>query len=157
MRGQRLRGHGQSPLAATRGQSALAVKANQRSDANKQQEALRGSTDRRGLRSFLGHCGAFEYDSSGGRCVFAHGCASFRRGSQTPIGCRLHDRIAGSQTLRHEARERGIISNVKPFIETLRVTNPVGQCRASSREASLAWGRVTATAKRRKRDQTLRD
>ena len=28
-------------------------------------------------------------------------------------------------TLRHEARERRIISNVKPFSETLRVTNPV--------------------------------
>ena len=60
-------------------------------------------------------------------------------------------------TLRHEARERRIISNVKPFIETLRVTNPVRQSRASSREASLAWGRVTVTAKRRQRDQTLCD
>ncbi len=39
--------------------------------------------------------------------------------------------------------------NVKPFIETLRVTNPVRQSRASSREASLAWGRVTVTAKHR--------
>ena len=47
--------------------------------------------------------------------------------------------------------------NVKPFIETLRVTNPVRQSRASSREASLAWGRVTVTAKRRQRDQTLCD
>ena len=37
---------------------------------------------------------------------------------------------------------------MKPFIETLRVTNPVRQSRASSREASLAWWRVTATAKR---------
>jgi hypothetical protein len=37
---------------------------------------------------------------------------------------------------------------VKPFIETLRVTNPVRQSRASSREASLAWGRATVTAKR---------
>ena len=43
---------------------------------------------------------------------------------------------------------------MKPFIETLRVTNPVRQSRASSREASLAWGRVTVTAKRRQRDQT---
>ena len=43
-------------------------------------------------------------------------------------------------TLRQEARERRIISNVKPFIGTLRVTNPVRQSRASSREASLAWG-----------------
>jgi hypothetical protein len=38
--------------------------------------------------------------------------------------------------------------NVKPFTETLRVTNPVRQSRASSREASLAWRRVTATARR---------
>src|SRR5580700_1049930 len=45
--------------------------------------------------------------------------------------------------------------NVKPFIETLRVANPVRQSRASSREASLAWGRATVTAKRRQRDQTL--
>ncbi len=37
---------------------------------------------------------------------------------------------------------------MKPFVETLRVTNPVRQSRASSREASLAWGRVTVTAKR---------
>ena len=59
-------------------------------------------------------------------------------------------------TLRQEARERRIV-NVKPFIETLRVTNPVRQSRASSREASLAWGRVTVTAKRRQRDQTLCD
>jgi len=59
--------------------------------------------------------------------------------------------------LRQEARERRIISNVKPFIETLRVTNPARQSRASSREASLAWGRATVTAKRRQRDQTLRD
>jgi hypothetical protein len=35
-------------------------------------------------------------------------------------------------SLRQEARERRIISNVKPFIETLRVTNPVRQSRASS-------------------------
>ncbi len=35
--------------------------------------------------------------------------------------------------------------NVKPFDETLRVTNPVRQSWASSREASLAWGRLTAT------------
>ena len=37
---------------------------------------------------------------------------------------------------------------MKPFIETLRVTNPVRQSRASSREVSLAWGRVTVTTKR---------
>ena len=47
--------------------------------------------------------------------------------------------------------------NVKPFVETLRVTNPVRQSRASSREASLAWGRVTVTAKRRQQGQTLCD
>jgi hypothetical protein len=46
---------------------------------------------------------------------------------------------------------------VKPFIETLRVTNPVRQSRASSREASLAWGRVTATAKRRAGERALPD
>ena len=39
------------------------------------------------------------------------------------------------------------LKNVKPFVETLRVTNPVRQSRASSREASLAWGRATVTAK----------
>jgi hypothetical protein len=60
-------------------------------------------------------------------------------------------------SLRQEARERRIISNVKPFKETMRVTNPVRQSRASSREASLAWGRKTVTAKRRQRDQTLCD
>jgi hypothetical protein len=49
------------------------------------------------------------------------------------------------------------LKNVKPFTETLRVTNPVRQSRASSREASLAWGRATVTAKRRQRDQTLCD
>ena len=37
---------------------------------------------------------------------------------------------------------------MKPFDETLRVTNPVRQRRASSREASLAWGRAIVTAKR---------
>ena len=43
-------------------------------------------------------------------------------------------------TLRQEARERGIISNVKPFIGTLRVTNPVRQSRASSRKRVLRGG-----------------
>jgi hypothetical protein len=42
--------------------------------------------------------------------------------------------------LRQEARERRIISNVKPFIETLRVTNPVRQSRASSRKRVLRGG-----------------
>jgi hypothetical protein len=49
------------------------------------------------------------------------------------------------------------LSNVKPFIETLLVTDPVRQSRASSREASLAWGWATVTAKRGQRDQTLWD
>jgi hypothetical protein len=35
---------------------------------------------------------------------------------------------------------------------TLRLTNPVRQSRASSRKASLAWGRGTITAKRRQRE-----
>jgi hypothetical protein len=43
-------------------------------------------------------------------------------------------------TLRQEARERRIISDVKPFIETLRVTNPVRQSRASSRKQVLRGG-----------------
>ena len=42
-----------------------------------------------------------------------------------------------NQTLRQEARKRRIISNVKPFIGTLRVTNPVRQSRASSRKPVL--------------------
>jgi hypothetical protein len=40
-------------------------------------------------------------------------------------------------TLRQEARKRRITSNVKPFIGTLRVTNPVRQSRASSRKRVL--------------------
>src|SRR5450755_4537442 len=43
-------------------------------------------------------------------------------------------------SLRQEARERRIISNVKPFIGTLRVTNPVRQSRASSRKRVLRRG-----------------
>jgi hypothetical protein len=46
----------------------------------------------------------------------------------------------GMVPLRQEARERRIISNVKPFIETLRVTNPVRQSRASSRKRVLRGG-----------------
>jgi hypothetical protein len=69
----------------------------------------------------------------------------------------MPEQSRGFQTLRHEARERRIISNVKPFTEALRVTNPVRQSGASSREASLAWGRATVTTKRRQRDQTLCD
>ena len=51
-------------------------------------------------------------------------------------------------TLRKKLVKGESSQNVKPFVETLRVTNPVRQSRASSREASLAWGRATATAKR---------
>src|SRR5271157_2130327 len=49
------------------------------------------------------------------------------------------------------------LKNVKPFIETLRVTNPVRQSRASSRKRVLRGGWETAPAKRRQRDQTLCD
>jgi hypothetical protein len=38
---------------------------------------------------------------------------------------RLYSGRKNELTLRQEARERRIISNVKPFIGTLRVTNPV--------------------------------
>ena len=40
-------------------------------------------------------------------------------------------------SLRQETRERRIITDVKPFIRTLRVTNPVRQSRASSRKRVL--------------------
>jgi hypothetical protein len=63
----------------------------------------------------------------------------------------------GSDLAPRSSGKENHLKNVKPFIETLRVTNPVRQSRASSREASLAWGRATATAKRRQRDQTLCD
>ena len=43
-------------------------------------------------------------------------------------------REGGFETLRQEARKRRIISSVKPFTGTLRVTNPVRQSRASSRK-----------------------
>ena len=46
---------------------------------------------------------------------------------------------------------------LKPWTETLRVTNPVRESRASSRKRVLRGGRVTSTAKRRQRDQTLCD
>src|SRR5208337_971702 len=65
--------------------------------------------------------------------------------------------VKSKLTLRQEARERRIISNVKPFIETLRVTNPVRQSRASSRKRVLRGGWETAPAKRRQPDQTLCD
>ena len=60
-------------------------------------------------------------------------------------------------TLREKLGKGESSHDVKLFIETLRVTNPVRQSRASSREASLAWGRATVTAKRRQQDQTLCD
>ena len=43
-------------------------------------------------------------------------------------------------TLRQEARKRRITSNVKPFIGTLRVTNPVRQSWTSSRKRVLRGG-----------------
>ena len=60
-------------------------------------------------------------------------------------------------TLRQEARERRIISKCETFHR-----NPAGsQSRPAEPgqqpEASLAWGWVTITAKRRQRDQTLCD
>jgi hypothetical protein len=66
----------------------------------------------------------------------------------TPRSRRLDPAKPPWLTLRQETRERRIIPNVKPLIETPRVTSPVRQSRASRREASLAWGRVTVTAKR---------
>jgi hypothetical protein len=60
-------------------------------------------------------------------------------------------------TLRHEARERRIISQCETFQR-----NPAGnQSRPAEPgqqpEASLAWCRATVIAKRRQRDQTLCD
>ena len=46
--------------------------------------------------------------------------------------------------LHQEARERRIISNVKPFIETLQVTNPVPAEPSQRPEASLE-GAISAT------------
>src|SRR5438067_13897429 len=69
---------------------------------------------------------------------------------------RGHEPSLYSKT-RNQVCQREASINVKPFIETLRVTNPVRQSRASSREASLAWGRVTVTGKRRQRDQQRGD
>jgi len=43
-------------------------------------------------------------------------------------------------SLRQEARERRIVADVKPFIGTQRVTNPVRQSRASSRKRVLRGG-----------------
>ena len=52
------------------------------------------------------------------------------------MACRAKNKL----TLRQEARKRRITSNVKPFIETLRVTNPVRQSRTSSRKQVLRGG-----------------
>src|SRR5271157_4605067 len=43
-------------------------------------------------------------------------------------------------SLRQEARERRIVTDVKPFIGTQRVNNPVRQSRASSRKRVLRGG-----------------
>jgi len=42
-----------------------------------------------------------------------------------------------SLTSRQEARERRIVTTVKPFAGTLRVTNPARKSRASSRKRVL--------------------
>ena len=60
-------------------------------------------------------------------------------------------------TSRQEARERRIVTTVKPFAGTLRVTNPARKSRASSRKRVLRGGWVTTPAKRRQPDQTLCD
>ena len=85
-------------------------------------------------------------------------------GIAVPVLIRIVEKYSSGSLAIEESRHRATklgkgesFQNVKPFIETLRVTNPVRQSRASSREASLAWGRATATAKRRQRDQTLCD
>jgi hypothetical protein len=76
----------------------------------------------------------------------AAGCPSLptHMGSRTPA----------SDGTSPAAYPTGIASSVKPFIETLRVTNPVRQSRASSRKRVLRGGWVTTPAKRRQRDQT---
>ena len=51
-------------------------------------------------------------------------------------------------SLGQEAREWRIISQCETFHRNLRVTNPALLSRDSSREASLAWWRVTSTSKR---------
>ena len=51
-------------------------------------------------------------------------------------------------SLRQEARKTRIITNVKPFTGTMRVTNPVRGSRASSRKRALRGGGATLLAKR---------
>ena len=46
--------------------------------------------------------------------------------------------FTGSDLAPRSSGKENHLKNVKPFIETLRVTNPVRQSWASSREASLA-------------------
>ena len=82
--------------------------------------------------------------------VFSH-MASFGRTKLMAVA------IKRFLTLRQEARKRRITSNVKPFIGTLRVTNPVRQSWTSSRKRVLRGGGATLPAKRRQRDQTLCD
>ena len=69
----------------------------------------------------------------------------------------LQPKQLGMVSLRQEARERRIIAECETFHR-----NPAGNQSRSAEpgqqpEASLAWGRVTVTAKRRQRDQTLCD
>jgi hypothetical protein len=57
-----------------------------------------------------------------------------------PLKTNTFARRTLAASLRQEARERRIVTNVKPFIGTLRVTNPVRQSRASSRKRVLRGG-----------------
>ena len=63
--------------------------------------------------------------------------AGRRTGRPLPLGRKKQKR---SLTSRQEARRRRIASNVKPFIATLRVTNPVRKSWASSRKRVLRGG-----------------
>jgi hypothetical protein len=56
----------------------------------------------------------------------------------TPSSC--YPRNTQSELAPRNSGEEDHLKNVKPFIETLRVANPVRQSWASSREASLARG-----------------
>lgn len=52
----------------------------------------------------------------------------------------LTNQLNRSASLRQEARKRRITSNVKPFIGTLRVTNPARQSWTSNRKRVLRGG-----------------
>ena len=54
---------------------------------------------------------------------------------------------------RQEARERRIISNAKPFIETPRATNPVRQSRASNRKRKRPHPTVSEPSQNPRRDR----